>query len=93
MQTMSNKYIPTWERNYDKWDTEPEVWENLDLPAENENKDEDIFYLKFMQSLDEMPIEEMELIDEETDVTEQMVYYYGTVTFNYPAFVCVENKS
>ena len=68
MQTMSNKYIPTWERNYDKWDTEPEVWENEIV--EPENKDEDIFYLKFMQSLDEMPIEEMELIDEETDVTE-----------------------
>ena len=91
MKTMNEKYIPTWERNYDKWDTEPEVWDTLDVPAEN--KDEDIFYLKFMQSLDEMPIEEMELIDEETDVTEQMVYYYGTVTFNYPAFVCVENKS
>ena len=91
MQTMSNKYIPTWERNYDKWDTEPEVWENEIV--EPENKDEDIFYLKFMQSLDEMPIEEMELIDEETDVTEQMVYYYGTVTFNHPAFICVENKS
>ena len=92
MKTMTEKYIPTWERNYDKWDTEPEVWENEEI-VEPENKDEDIFYLKFMQSLDEMPIEEMELVDEETDVTEQILYYTNTVTFNYPAFICVENKS
>ena len=92
MKTMTEKYIPTWERNYDKWDTEPEVWENEEI-VEPENKDEDIFYLKFMQSLDEMPIEEMELVDEETDVTEQMVYYTNTVTFNQPAFNCLEIKS
>ena len=69
MQTMENKYIPTWERSYNKWDTEPEVWDNEEI-VEPENKDEDIFYLKFMQSLDEMPIEEIELEDEETDVAE-----------------------
>lgn len=72
MKTMNEKYIPTWERNYDKWETEPEVWDTLDVPAENknENKDEDIFYLKFMQSLDEMPIEEIQLDESETDVAE-----------------------
>ena len=68
MTTMENKYIPTWERNYNKWETEPEIWENETI-AEPETKDEDIFYLKFMQSLDEIEIEEIEL-DEETNVAE-----------------------
>lgn len=28
MKTMTEKYVPSWERNYDKWETEPEYWEN-----------------------------------------------------------------
>ena len=68
MTTMENKYIPTWERNYNKWETEPEIWDKEEI-VEPENKDEDIFYLKFMQSLDEIEIEEIEL-DEETNVAE-----------------------
>ena len=62
MQTMENKYIPTWERNYNKWDTEPEVWDTLEIPADNEK--EDLEFANFMKSLNDLEIEEIEQQDE-----------------------------
>ena len=37
MTTMSNKYVPTWERKYDPWDREPEYWENEEIQTETES--------------------------------------------------------
>ena len=35
MTMTDNRYVPTWERNYDRWETEPDA--NLDfLDEENE---------------------------------------------------------
>jgi hypothetical protein len=37
---MTMTYVPTWERNYDKWDTEPDVYDSiLDEELENEKVD------------------------------------------------------
>ena len=30
MKTMSDKYIPTWEREFDRWETEPDVFDSVD---------------------------------------------------------------
>ena len=30
MKTMSDKYIPTWERKFDRWETEPDVFDFVD---------------------------------------------------------------
>ena len=68
MQTMENKYIPTWERNYNKWDTEPEVWDTLEIPADNEK--EDLEFANFMKSLNDLEIEEIELDEELEDDAE-----------------------
>ena len=68
MQTMENKYIPTWERNYNKWDTEPEIWDTLEVPAENEK--EDLEFANFMKSLNDLEIEEIELDEDLEDDAE-----------------------
>lgn len=36
MTTMTN-YVPTWERNYDRWETEPDFWDLTDEPEETED--------------------------------------------------------
>lgn len=45
MTTMTdNRYVPTWERKYDPWDTEPDT--TLDFgfdEEETENEKEDLF--------------------------------------------------
>ena len=37
MTTMT--YVPTWERNYDKWDTEPDFYDMVEEEIENEKVD------------------------------------------------------
>ena len=64
MKTMSDKYIPSWERDFNKWETEPEVWDKIE-PETPEAEKEDIEFLRFMKSIDELEIiEEIELESE-----------------------------
>ena len=57
------KYVPSWEKNNNRWETEPEIWDNLDdeLETENAKVADEI-------SLDDLIIEEIELEEEEFDL-------------------------
>ena len=39
MTTMT-KYVPSWEKYNNRWDTEPEIWDNDFLDEEENEKDE-----------------------------------------------------
>ena len=53
---MSMTYVPTWERNYDRWETEPDAnLEIFDEEIENEEIEDEDF-------------EDMEFEDEEFDL-------------------------
>jgi hypothetical protein len=42
MATMTdNRYVPTWERNYDRWETEPDTTLAFDLDDEELENDSD----------------------------------------------------
>ena len=63
MTMTDNRYIPTWERKYDRWETEPDT--NLDFLDEDTLEiDED--ELDDLKSLAE--IDELEFADEEFDL-------------------------
>ena len=63
MTMTDNRYIPTWERKYDRWETEPDA--NLDFLDEDTLEiDED--ELDDLKSLAE--IDELEFADEEFDL-------------------------
>ena len=40
MTTMT--YVPTWERNYDKWDTEPDFYDMVEEETENEKVEDEL---------------------------------------------------
>jgi hypothetical protein len=55
-----NRYVPTWERSYDKWDTEPDFYE-LDVEeSENEKVEDEL-------SIEDISEDELEL-DEDFDL-------------------------
>ena len=54
------KYVPTWERNYDRWETEPDT--TLDFGYDEIDEDE----IEDLKSLAE--IDEQEFEDEEFDL-------------------------
>lgn len=60
---MTMTYTPSWEKKSNKWDTEPEIWEDLysDEEMENAKVADEI-------SLDDLVIEEMELEESEFDL-------------------------
>ena len=58
MTTMT--YVPTWERNYDKWDTEPDFYDLVEEELENEKVDGEL-------SIEDIAEEELSL-DEEYDL-------------------------
>ena len=61
---MTMTYTPSWEKKNNKWDTEPEVWDNLlDDETETENAK-----LADEISLDDLIIEELELDESEFDL-------------------------
>ena len=72
-----NRYIPTWERKYDRWETEPDA--NLDFLDEDTLEiDED--ELDDLKSLAE--IDELEFADEEFDLDiEQTNNYISAISF------------
>ena len=56
------KYVPSWEKNNNRWETEPEIWDNDELEeTENAKVADEI-------SLDDLIIEEMELEESEFDL-------------------------
>ena len=42
MKTMTNRYVPSWEKKYDPWDREPEYWENEEIESDNAKEKDEI---------------------------------------------------
>jgi hypothetical protein len=63
MTMTDNRYIPTWERKYDRWETEPDT--TLDFSDEEETEEEIAIVNDLEISLSEL--EELELADMELD--------------------------
>ena len=53
------KYVPTWERQYDPWDREPEMWENDELDESDNAKEKDELSIDDLLE-DEIPLDESE---------------------------------
>ena len=61
------KYVPSWEKKYDPWDLEPEMWENDELEDENpsdeisiDDVDEKDLLIEFLDEIDEAGINDLE---------------------------------
>lgn len=59
------KYVPSWEKDSNRWETEPEIWDNDLLDEETESESDEI-------SLDLVEIDDVDLSyemeDEEFDL-------------------------
>lgn len=55
---MTNRYVPSWEKKYDPWDLEPEMWENDELENENAKEKNEISIDDLLE--DEIPLDESE---------------------------------
>ena len=55
MTMTDNRYVPTWERKYDRWETEPDS--NLDF-LDEEISEEEIEDLKSIAEIDEQEFDE-----------------------------------
>lgn len=63
MKTMTdNRYVPTWERKYDKWETEPDT--TLDFGFDEEESEPDEISIEEIDEKD-LLLEMLEELDEE----------------------------
>ena len=83
MKTMTNRYVPSWEKKYDPWDREPEYWENEEIESDNAKEKDEI-------SLDEIAEADLLLAmlnerDEESiNDFEQIADQFGAITYRIP---------
>ena len=59
---MTMTYTPSWEKKTNRWETEPDVWDTLEIEELENAKNQDEI------SLDDLIIEEMELEESEFDL-------------------------
>lgn len=70
---MTMTYIPSWEKSSNRWDTEPEIWEDLYLEEEESESDE--------ISIDLVDESELSIEFEETYDLEQIYHFTSAIIF------------
>ena len=70
---MTMTYVPSWEKKFDPWDLEPDVWDSLDNESENAKENDELF----LDDVDENDL----LVEFEENFDEQIFNKFSAIIF------------